>query len=103
MLKITKKPGNLCFPLVVVPRSSRNMVVGCHDGALKLKITAPPVEGKANRQCVEFLSKILKLPKASIKIVAGTASKRKTVCITFPEDPDGKAELDRVMALLQTL
>ena len=100
MIPIKENADTLRFPLLVVPRSSKNRVVGAHDNALKVKITAPPVEGKANEMCVAFLSRLLCLPKASIAIASGTASKRKEVCLTFSPDVTGKQEAARIKALL---
>ncbi|MDY6831617.1 MAG: DUF167 domain-containing protein [Thermodesulfobacteriota bacterium] len=100
MIPVKEHAHTLCFPLLVAPRSSKNMVVGAHDNALKIKITAPPVEGRANEMCVAFLSRILGIPKTSISITAGAASKRKEVCLALPPDAAGKQEASRIKALL---
>ncbi|OGH83744.1 MAG: hypothetical protein A2261_04180 [Candidatus Magasanikbacteria bacterium RIFOXYA2_FULL_44_8] len=64
----------------VLPRSSRNEVVGeMADGTLKVKLTAPPVDGKANDALVELLAKHFDTSKSKIKIVSGLTSKNKTV------------------------
>lgn len=68
----------------VLPRSSRNEVVGkMADGALKIKLTSPPVDGKANECLVKILSERYKVPKNKIKIVSGLTSKNKTVEISI--------------------
>jgi hypothetical protein len=64
-----------------VPRASRSEIVGEHDGALKVRIAAPPVEGAANRELQRLLAKIFKLPQNAVEIIAGTNSKRKVVRI----------------------
>ncbi|HAT04020.1 MAG TPA: YggU family protein [Candidatus Magasanikbacteria bacterium] len=64
----------------VLPRSSRNEIVGeMADGTLKVKLTAPPVDGKANRALIELLSEYFDVPKSKIKIVRGLTSKNKII------------------------
>ena len=70
----------------VLPRSSKNEVVGqMRDGVLKIKLTAPPVEGKANEALIEILSEHFKVQKNKIKIVKGLTSRNKIVEIEKPE------------------
>ncbi len=72
--------------LKIVPNSSKNEIL-VSGGVVKIKITAQPVDGKANKALVEFLSKELKVPKTSIEIVKGATSKEKTVLFhTLEED-----------------
>lgn len=63
----------------VEPRSSKKGVSGVMGDALKVKLTAPPVEGEANEQLIEVLSDYFKIKKSAIKIIRGQASKNKTV------------------------
>ena len=79
MLKIDEDKTGLKFNIYVQPRSSRNQIVGLHGDALKVKITAPPVEGAANKMCITVLAKVLNLPKSAIEIVSGQASRTKRV------------------------
>ncbi len=65
--------------LRISPNASKNEIVKNDDGSVKVKITAQPVDGKANKALVEFLSKTFKIPKTSIEIVKGETSKDKTV------------------------
>ncbi len=66
----------------VIPNSSQNEVIGTmSDGALKVKVTTAPVDGKANDQLIELLSKYFHCPKNTITIVSGKTSKRKIVSI----------------------
>ncbi len=55
----------------VQPGASRNEIVGVVDGALRIRLTAPPVEGAANKECIRFLSKKLHIAKSKISIVRG--------------------------------
>ena len=70
----------LIIRLKIIPNSSRNEAVW-ENGALKIKITAQPIENKANKALVEFLSKKLKTAKSNIKIVKGELNKEKTLLI----------------------
>jgi hypothetical protein len=65
--------------LRVIPRASRNGVAGVRDGVPTIRLTAPPVDDKANAALVAFLSETLGVPKRSIRIVAGERSRRKTI------------------------
>lgn len=76
MIKETK--DGIIINLKIVPNSSKNDIVS-EDGFIKVKITAQPVEGKANKALVEFLSKKFKIPKTSIEILKGETSKEKTL------------------------
>ena len=63
------------------PRARRNEIVGTHDGALKIKIAAPPVDDAANRAVVNFFADLLGVPKSRVRIVAGLKSRDKTLFI----------------------
>ena len=64
----------------VLPRSSKNEVVGeMADGTLKVKLTAPPIDGKANDALIKLLAKHFNVAKSKIKIAAGATSKNKTI------------------------
>lgn len=63
----------------VVPKSSRNEIVGLEGGIVKIKVTAPPVDGMANRAVIELISKELKIPKKDIEIISGDKSKNKRI------------------------
>ena len=82
MLFIKNSSSGLLFKVHVQPRSSRNQVVGLHGDALKLKLTAPPVEGKANEACIGVLSEALGVPKSSLEIVSGQSSRLKQILLT---------------------
>ena len=65
----------------VLPRSSRTEIAGKTDGVYRIKLTAPPVEGKANKALINFLAKKTGLPKRKIQIVSGEHSRSKTIRI----------------------
>lgn len=78
----TKTDRGVKLALFIQPKSSKNEIVGPHNGALKIKITAPPVDGKANAELVDFLSEILDIPKRQIEILKGETGRNKSVEIT---------------------
>jgi uncharacterized protein (TIGR00251 family) len=65
----------------IQPKSSRNALVGIHDGKLKIALTAPPVDGQANSMLIKFLSSYLDKPKRDVEIVSGDSSRSKIVLI----------------------
>lgn len=72
--------NGLIVRLKIIPNSSRNEVI-IDDDNLKIKITAQPIENKANKALIEFLSKKLRIAKSNIKIIKGETSKEKTLLI----------------------
>jgi len=81
MIPIRETAAGVVFRIRVVPRASRREVAGIQDDALKLRITAPPVEGKANEECIRLLAELLGVKKTQVTIVAGHASRTKTVSV----------------------
>lgn len=71
----------IILPVRIQPRASKDEIVGEYNGALKIKLTSPPVEGEANRCCIEFLSKRLKIAKSHLEIIKGEKSKDKLIKI----------------------
>lgn len=63
----------------ILPNSSENKLCGLHNGAIKLKLRAPPVDGAANKAIIEYLSEILNIPKKNIEIKRGDLSRHKQV------------------------
>lgn len=61
----------------VQPRAANNAVVGIHGGAVKLRITAPPVDGKANALIIELLAKMFHVPKSAVSLASGPQSRNK--------------------------
>ena len=81
MISYTNQNGTLTFKVLVSPRASRSEIVGEHDGALRVRIAAAPVEGEANEELARVLAKTFGVPRASVEIVTGHSSKRKTISI----------------------
>jgi uncharacterized protein (TIGR00251 family) len=80
-LKI-EKMENITIKVFLQPRSSKNEIVGPYRDGIKVKVTAPPVEGKANKVLIQFLSKELGIPPSSIEILKGHHSREKTLRIS---------------------
>ena len=67
------------FSVHLQPRASKNEIAGVHGGALKVRVTAPPVEGVANDALIDFLSQSLDIPRRNVCIVSGFASRNKVI------------------------
>jgi len=76
---IEETPKGVFIRVRLQPRSSKNAVEGVQENSLKIKLTAPPVEGEANRALIEFLSDILGIRKTALSIDSGTKSREKRV------------------------
>ena len=81
MVNIKETEDGVILQVHVVPRSAKSEIAGVQGDALKLRITAPPVGGQANAECVRFLSDILGIKKKQVRILSGHKSKKKTVAI----------------------
>ncbi|MBL8187887.1 MAG: YggU family protein [Acidobacteria bacterium] len=81
MIKLTDKDGGVMFAVRVQPRASRSGVVGELDGALKIRLAAPPVDGEANEELIRVLAKLFDVPRAQIAIASGQTSKNKLIRI----------------------
>ena len=79
MITIRDTPNGATFAIRVQPRARKNAVLGEIGDALKISLTAPPVEGRANDACIEFLAEFLKVPRSSITIAAGKTSRNKVI------------------------
>jgi uncharacterized protein (TIGR00251 family) len=86
MLQIAEKREGLIFKVAVQPRAARNQVAGLKGDALKIKLTAPPVGGAANKACLQFLAKALGVPKTSLKIQTGESSRTKRIHVQLDRD-----------------
>ena len=81
MISIRDTPQGATFAVRVQPRARKNAIVGEIGDALKIALTAPPVEGRANQACIDFLAEFLKVPRSSVTIAAGETSRNKVIGI----------------------
>jgi uncharacterized protein (TIGR00251 family) len=94
MLELRQCDDDVFLPVIVQPRASRNAVVGLHGAALKIQLTAPPVEGAANEACLRFLAALLGVRRSQIAIVKGEKSRQKLIRIA-------QASIEALRARLQ--
>ena len=79
MIPIRDMPQGATFQVKVQPRAKKNAVTGTLGDALKVALTAPPIDGRANEACVAFFSELLNVPRSSVTIAAGLSSRSKVV------------------------
>ena len=79
MISIKESGHGISFAVRVHPRAKKNGITGVVGDALKLSLTAPPVDGRANEACIEFFAKLLKVPQSSVTIASGQSSRNKVI------------------------
>ena len=79
MIPLHETSSGITFAVKVQPRARRNAIVGELGDALKIALTAPPVNGRANEACTEFFANLLSLPRTSITIASGQSSRNKVI------------------------
>jgi uncharacterized protein len=99
-IAIQEKPEGLVFKLRVQPRSSRNQVAGLFGDALKIHLTAPPVDQAANQACIAFLAGLLSVNRSAVTIRSGQTARNKLVMVRCP--PAG-GERDALRAMIRSL
>ena len=82
MFPIHDTAGGVSFAVKVHPRARKNAITGELGDAIKVSITAPPVDGKANEACIELFANLLKVPRASVTIASGHNSRNKVIRIS---------------------
>ena len=98
MIAVRDTPAGVTFAVRVQPRARKNAITGIFGQALKLALTAPPVEGKANQACVEFFAEFLNVPRASVTIVGGQTSRNKVIRIAGRTAAEVEARLRAAIA-----
>jgi uncharacterized protein (TIGR00251 family) len=82
LIPIQESGVGVTFAVKVHPRAKKNAITGELGSALKLSLTAPPIDGKANEACIEFFAKLLKVPRSSVTIASGQTSRAKVIRVT---------------------
>ena len=103
MLSIREHPEGIIFKIFVQPRSAKNMIVGLHGDALKLKLTAPPVDNAANKMCIKFLAKSLGISKSQLEIISGQTSRTKQVRLRSDQSKITEDEYEQLKGSIQKL
>lgn len=94
MIPIHNHPEGLIFKVFVQPRSSKNRVTGAHGDALKIKLTAPPVDNAANKMCINYLAKCIGVSKSSIEILSGLTRRTKLILVKPKSGEISKNEMN---------
>lgn len=81
MIPVRDTPAGATFQVKVHPRARKNAITGVVGDALKLTLTSPPVEGRANEACIAFLADVLNVPRSSVRIAAGETNRQKVIRI----------------------
>jgi uncharacterized protein (TIGR00251 family) len=81
VIEYSLRNGDLLFSVQVVPRASRSEIVGEHNGSLRIRLAAPPVDGAANDELRRFLSKSFNVPKSAVQLISGRGSRTKQIRI----------------------
>jgi uncharacterized protein (TIGR00251 family) len=81
MVDYSEKDGALVFSVRVVPRASRSEIIGEHDGALRIRLAAPPVDGAANEELVRTLAQAFAVSRRAVEVISGHSSRSKRISI----------------------
>ena len=81
MLNLTERDGGVTFTVRVIPRASKTEIVGEYDGAVKVRLSSPPVDGAANEELIKLFAKRLKVARSDVEILSGQTSKTKQIRI----------------------
>ena len=81
---LTQKEGETLLSAYIQPRAGKSGFAGIFQDRLKIRVNAPPADGEANQECMEFLSKSLGIPKSEIRLTRGGQSRQKTFLISRP-------------------
>jgi uncharacterized protein (TIGR00251 family) len=79
MVSIHDSPAGVTFSVKIHARAKKNAITGELGDALKVSLTAPPIDGRANEACIEFFAKLLKVPRSSVTIASGPTSRNKVI------------------------
>jgi len=88
MFKCVKNPKGVSFKVYVQPKASKNEITGMHGDAIKIRLTAPPVDGAANKMCLKYLAKCLSVPAFRLEIISGQTSRTKHVLLKNEHEKD---------------
>jgi len=97
MTFLRKEKDSLSLALHIQPKASKNRIVGLHGEKLKLSVTAPPADGKANKAVVKFLADFFAIPKKKIAIKSGLQSRKKRVLLFGISLAEAREKIDAVL------
>jgi len=90
----------LTVSLTVQPRASKNSIAGVQGDLLKIRLTAPPVEGAANKMCIEFLAKSLGVTKSSIEILSGHTGRKKRILLKTTDKIEKQRLIEKIRSVV---
>ena len=93
MIPVNENTKGITFAVKLHPRARTNAITGTVGDALKLALTAPPVEGKANQAVIEFFADLFAIPRSSVTIASGETSRNKIVRIAGVSKPVAEQKL----------
>ena len=94
MIPVNETAKGVTFVVKVQPRARKNAIIGAVGDALKLALTAPPVDGRANQAVIEFFAGLFEIPRSSVTIASGATSRNKVVRIAGPS----RASVEKTLA-----
>ena len=97
MIPVTETAKGITFAVKVHPRARKNAITGTVGDALKLSLTAPPVEGKANQAVIEFFADLFAIPRSSVTIASGETSRNKMVRVAGVTGEAARQRLTRIL------
>ena len=92
-ITLRETPNGCILPVRVHPGAKRNAIAGVHDGALKISLTTPPTDGRANDALIAFLAERLRVPRARITLLTGATSRSKTLRVAGKSAAEVQAAL----------
>jgi uncharacterized protein len=95
VIPVRDTSAGVTFAVKVQPRAKKNAITGELGDALKLSLTAPPVEGRANAACIEFFANLLDVPLSSVTIASGKTNRRKVVRVAGLSSEDIRRRIEK--------
>jgi|SRR5579862_7430378 len=82
MIPLHETSAGVSFAVKIHPRAKKSAITGTVGDAVKLSLTTPPIDGRANQACIAFFSDLLRVPRSSVTIISGHTSRRKVIRVT---------------------
>lgn len=95
MIALHETASGITFAVKVQPRARKDAILGELGDAVKISLTAPPVDGRANEACIEFLAELLGVPRTAVNIISGESSRNKVVRVSGCTAAHLREKLDR--------
>lgn len=97
MIRLTEKAGAVTFAVRVQPRASESRIVGALEGALKVRLAAPPVDGAANEELVRLIARLFGVGQVSVEIRAGASGRQKLVRVHGVDTSEARRVLGAIV------